>query len=67
MSRSREVDIEALIQEETPITEAIRRGSIQAMKQYIQAGESMVSWQDGKMVLLSPEKLVEMLERAGEA
>jgi len=59
---SRKVDIEALIEEEAPVTEAIRRGSIEAMKQYIRAGESMVSWQDGKVIMIPPEKLVEMLE-----
>lgn len=64
MSDSRQVDIEALIEEETPVTEAIRRGSIEAMKQYIRAGESMVSWQDGKVVMIPPEKLAEMLEDA---
>lgn len=65
MSNSRQVDIEALIKEETPVTEAIRRGSIEAMKQYVRAGESMVSWQDGKVVMIPPEKLAEMLEDAG--
>jgi hypothetical protein len=62
MSNSRKVHIEALIEEETPVTEAIRLGSIEAMKQYIRAGESMVSWQDGKIVMIPPEKLTEMLE-----
>lgn len=64
MSDERKVDIEALIEEETPITEAIRRGSVEAMKQYIRAGESMVSWKDGKIVMLPPEKLMEMLAEA---
>lgn len=62
MSNSRQIDIEALIKEETPVTEAIRLGSIEAIKQYIHAGESMVSWQDGKVVMIPPEKLMEMLE-----
>ena len=65
MSDSRQVDIESLIKEETPVTEAIRCGSVEAMKQYIRAGESMVSWQDGKVVMIPPEKLAEMLEDAG--
>lgn len=64
MSNSRQVDIEALIEEETPVTEAIRLGGIEAMKQYIRAGEPMVSWQDGKVVMIPPEKLAEMLEDA---
>lgn len=65
MDNDRQVDIDALIEEETPVTEAIRRGSIEAMKLYIRAGESMVSWQDGKIVMIPPEKLAEMLEDAG--
>lgn len=65
MSNSMQVNIEALIEEETPVTEAIRRGSIEAMKQYIRAGESMVSWQDGKVVMIPPEKLAGMLEVSG--
>lgn len=63
------VDIEALIKADTPITNAIRRGGIEAMKQYIRAGESMVSWRDGQMVMLSPEELKAMLVQyeSGEA
>lgn len=64
MNNSSQVDIEALIEEETPVTEAIRHGSIEAMKQHIHAGESMVSWQNDKVVMILPEKLAEMLEDA---
>ncbi len=64
MSTGKQVDIEALIKEEAPVTEAIRLGCIEAMKQYIRAGEPMVSWQDGKVVMIPPEKLAEMLEDA---
>lgn len=55
------VDIDALIKAGKPVKDAIRRGGIEAMKQYIRAGESMVSWQDGHMVTLSPEELKAML------
>lgn len=50
-------DIDGLIAEGKPVIDAIRRGGIEAMKQYIRAGESMVSWADGHVVLLSPEDL----------
>ena len=48
MSDKQDIDIDALIQEETPITEAIRRGSLEAMKRHILAGQPMVSYKDAK-------------------
>lgn len=57
----RTVDIDALIAQGKPITDAVRRGAREAMKQYIQAGESMVSWKDGKVVFIPPAELKKML------
>lgn len=65
MANRRQVDIEALIREETPVTEAIRLGSLEAMKQYVRAGESMISWRDGKIVRIPPEELMKILEKEG--
>lgn len=61
MSESQTVDIDALIKAGAPVRDAIRRGGIEAMKQYIRVGESMVSWRDGHMVMLPPEELKAML------
>lgn len=61
MSKREPVDIDALMADGTQIMEAICRGSREAMKQYIQAGESMVSWKDGKVVMIPPEELQRML------
>ena len=55
------VDIEALISDDSQVMEAIRKGSREAMKQYIRADESMVSWKDGKIVMIPPEELKRML------
>ena len=61
MSDKKDIDIDALIQEETPVTEAIRRGSLEAMKRHIQAGRPMVSYKDGQVIHIPPEELSEML------
>lgn len=61
MNSAKSVDIDALIKAGKPVKDAIRRGGIEAMKQYIRAGESMVSWRDGHMVMLSPDELKAML------
>ena len=63
MLKTRSVDIDALIKEDAPILDAIRRGGIEAMKRHIQTGVPMVSWRDGKVVTLHPEELKIMLER----
>lgn len=55
-------NIGALLEQGEPVTEAIRRGSREAMKQYIRAGESMVSWKDGQVVMIPPEELQRMLD-----
>jgi len=60
----KKVDIDALFLEKTPITEAIRRGGLEAMKRHIQAGVPMVSYKDGQVIHIQPEELTEMLAAA---
>lgn len=62
-----DVDIAALIQRNDLVLQAIRRGSLEAMKQYIQAGESMVSWEDGRVVYITPEELKKIVEEVESA
>jgi hypothetical protein len=64
MSGKKDIDIDALIRERTPVTEAIRRGGLAAMKRHIQAGLPMVSYRDGQVVHIPPEELIEMLADA---
>lgn len=64
MSKKRAVDVEALICEEPPVIEAIRRGNLEVMKRHIQAGVPMVSWKGGQVIKIPPEELVEMLKAA---
>jgi hypothetical protein len=52
-----------LITNEEVVVEAIRKGTREAMKRHIAAGVPMVSWEDGKMVEIPPEKLAQMLQR----
>ncbi len=67
MTVKREVDISALWQQGGGVRDAIRRGGLEAMKMYIRAGESMVSWKDGKVVFIPPAELEKMLAEAGES
>ncbi len=67
MTTKREVDISALIEQGDVVRDAIRRGGLEAMKMYIRAGESMVSWKDGKVVFMPPAELEKMLAEAGES
>jgi hypothetical protein len=64
MSNKKDIDIEALIQERTPVTEAIRRGGLEAMKRHIQAGLPMVDYRNGRVVHVPPEELKELLAAA---
>jgi hypothetical protein len=57
-----EKDIGTLLKQKNLTLEAIRKGGREAMKRYIQAGEPMVSWQDGKIVYIAPEELQKMLD-----
>lgn len=64
MTGKKDVDISALFEQGDAVRDAIRRGGLEAMKQYIRAGESMVSWKDGKVVRIPPEELEKMLAEA---
>jgi hypothetical protein len=70
MADKKSVDIEALIVNDEPITEAIRQGAREAMKRHIMGGVPMISWKDGKVIEIPPEKLMVMLRegaREGES
>jgi hypothetical protein len=67
MTAKREVDISALIEQGDVVRDAIRRGGLEAMKMYIRAGESMVSWKDGKVVFIPPAELEKMLAEAEQS
>ncbi len=67
MTAKKEVDISALIEQGDVVRDAIRRGGLEAMKMYIRAGESMVSWKDGKVVFIPPAELKKMLAEEGES
>jgi hypothetical protein len=62
MADKKQIDIDALISDEKVVTEAIRKGAREAMKKHIMAGVPMVSWENGKVVEIPPEKLAEMLQ-----
>jgi hypothetical protein len=64
MTEKRNVDIEALIRQKEPVTEAIRLGGLEAMKRHIQAGVPMVGYKDGQVIHIPPEELAEMLKAA---
>lgn len=66
MTTKPDIDIAALFDQGDAVLEAVRLAGIDAMKQYILAGESMVSWKDGKVVHIPPEELKKMLAEAGE-
>ncbi len=67
MTAKRDVDISALFQQGDAVREAVRRGGLEAMKMYIRAGESMVSWKDGKVVRIPPAELEKMLAEAEQS
>lgn len=62
MTDKKQIDIDALITNEAVVTEALRKGAREAMKKHIAAGVPMVSWEDGKVVEISTERLIEMLQ-----
>lgn len=63
MADKKQIDIDALITNEAVVTEALRKGAREAMKKHIAAGVPMVSWEDGKVIEISPEKLAVMLQK----
>ncbi len=66
MTCNRNIDIDELIRQEKPVLDAIRRGGIEAMKKHIQAGKPMVSWKNGKIYMIPPDELAEMLKQSGD-
>lgn len=64
MSGKKKVDIDAIFQNSTIVTEAIRRAGLEAMRRHIQAGEPMVAYRDGQVVHIPPEELAELLAAA---
>jgi hypothetical protein len=62
MSVAGKKNIGELLEQNDLITEAIRKGGREAMKQYILAGQPMVSWKDGEIVKIPPEDLQKMLD-----
>lgn len=66
MTTNRDVDIPALFRQGDAVRNAIRKSVFAAMRQYICAGESMVSWKDGKVVHIPPAELEKMLAEARE-
>ena len=61
MSDKKQIDIDALITNEAIVTEALRKGAREAMKKHIAAGVPMVSWENGKVIKISTERLAELL------
>ena len=66
MAAKSDIDISALFEQGDAVRDAIRRGGLEAMKQYIAAGESMVSWEDGKIVRIPPAELEKILAAENE-
>lgn len=64
MTAKNDIDISTLFEQGDAVLDAVRRGGLEAMKRYIRAGESMVSWKDGKVVRIPPEDLKKMLAEA---
>ena len=58
MSQAQKSDrISRVIAEGTPIHEAAVRGVRRAMAVHKRLGQSVVTWRDGKVVILSPEEI----------
>lgn len=63
MKNKRTVDLGVLVRDGALVKAAIRRAGMEAMRQHIRDGASMVSWRDGNVVMLTPEELTVMLEQ----
>jgi hypothetical protein len=57
MTQDNVKDIAAIFREGTQIKRALQAATREAIKQHKQAGLPMVVWQDGQIVLMSPEEL----------
>ncbi|MDR1164929.1 MAG: hypothetical protein LBO66_03490 [Deltaproteobacteria bacterium] len=64
MNNRNNVDIGALIELGEPVTEAIRRGGLEAMRLHIQRGVPMIFCEDGQILEVPPEELKKRLARA---
>lgn len=64
MTEKKEVDIGALFDQTDVVLGALRKAGLEAMRQYIYAGKSMISWKDGKVIEIPPEELKQMLAEA---
>ena len=67
MPAKKPVDIDDLIINDEPITEAIRQGAREAMKRHIMSGVPMISWADGQVVEIQPNELIKMLNEGDNA
>jgi hypothetical protein len=63
MDRTREVDIDALFEEGTPIDEAMSEAARSAIELHRRMGVPMVVWRDGKVAYVTPEELDAQAER----
>ena len=52
------------MEEKTIVTEAIRRGGLEAMRKHIAAGVPMVTQRDGSIAYLQPDELRTLLAEA---
>jgi hypothetical protein len=62
MSLKNNTNLDVLVRDNAVILEAIRQGSLAAMRRHIQAGVPMVSWKDGKVIEIPTEELARMLK-----
>ena len=57
MDQAREVDIDALFQEGTPIDEAMNEAARSAVELHRRMGVPLVVWRDGKVAYMTAEEL----------
>jgi hypothetical protein len=56
--------IDRLFDQGWPIDQAIRKGVVEALREHLRAGRSIVVWRDGRVVELAGEAIDRELERA---
>ncbi len=57
MKEAKATDIEVLFREGTPIDKALKQAVREAMIRHKKEGNSVISWQDGKIVRIKPEDI----------
>jgi hypothetical protein len=57
MKRKRRKTISQLFAEGKPIDDALAKGVREALSRHKKLGQSVAVWEDGKVVLLPPEKI----------